>query len=105
VPTTTISPAEQVNFTRYHKQQCGHDESFFQRANHPTRPLAFWIRHTIFSQKDRPQDAIGELWAVYFNSETDQHVVVKKVEMLSTSNRAAFEILTDDTNSGIAIRA
>ena len=78
MPTTTISPAEQVNFTRYHKQQCGHYESFFQRANHPTRPLAFWIRYTIFSPKDRPQDAIGELWAVYFNGETEQHVVVKK---------------------------
>jgi len=29
----------------------------------------------------------------------------KTEELLSTSNRAAFEILTDDTNSGIAIRA
>ena len=26
----------------------GHYESFFQRANHDERPLAFWIRYTIF---------------------------------------------------------
>jgi len=63
------------------------------------------IKSNKSSVKDISVYNIGELWAVYFNSETDQHVVVKKVEMLSTSNRAAFEILTDDTNSGIAIRA
>ena len=71
------SLAQQVNFTRYHNQPQGHYESFFQRANHPTRPLAFWIRYTIFSPKHRPQDARGELWAVYFNGETNQHVTVK----------------------------
>ncbi len=70
--------SEQVNVTRYHNQQTGHYESFFQRANHPTRPLAFWIRYTIFSPKNRPQDAIGELWAISFNGETGNHVAVKQ---------------------------
>ena len=69
---------QQVNFTRYKDFQGGHYESFFQRANHPTRPLAFWIRYTIFSPKDQPQDALAELWAIYFNGETGQHVIVKK---------------------------
>jgi hypothetical protein len=55
----------------------GFYESYFQRANHPTRPLAFWIRYTIFCPKGRPEDAIGELWAVYFDGETHQHVVAK----------------------------
>ena len=26
----------------------GHYESWFLRGNHPSRPLAFWIRYTIF---------------------------------------------------------
>jgi hypothetical protein len=69
---------QHVNLTRYHNQQTGFYESFFLRANHPTRPLAFWIRYTIFSPKNRPQDAIGELWAIYFNGETNDHVAVKK---------------------------
>jgi hypothetical protein len=69
---------QQVNFTRYKHLPTGHYESFFQRANHPTRPLAFWIRYTIFSPKNHPQDALAELWAIYFNGETGQHVVVKK---------------------------
>jgi hypothetical protein len=69
---------QQVNHTRYRQGQVnGHYESFFQRANHPTRPLAFWIRYTIFSPHGRPQDAIGELWAIYFDGERQQHVAVK----------------------------
>jgi hypothetical protein len=55
----------------------GFYESYFQRANHPTRPLAFWIRYTIFCPKGRPQDAIGELWAVYFDGESGRHTVAK----------------------------
>jgi hypothetical protein len=69
---------QHVNVTRYHNQQTGFYESFFLRANHPTRPLAFWIRYTIFSPKNRPQDALGELWAIYFNGETNNHVAVKQ---------------------------
>ncbi|HOI74939.1 MAG TPA: hypothetical protein PLO63_12420 [Syntrophales bacterium] len=68
-----------ANRTRYRPgQRKGHYESFFQRANHPTRPLAFWIRYTIFSPQDRPGDAIGELWAVWFDGETGSHTAVKK---------------------------
>jgi hypothetical protein len=56
----------------------GHYESYFQRANHPSRPLAFWIRYTIFSPKGRPQDAIGELWAVYFDGEAERIAAVRE---------------------------
>ena len=69
---------QQVNDTRYHNQATGHYESFFLRANHPTRPLAFWIRYTIFSPKNRPQDALGELWTIYFNGETNNHNAIKQ---------------------------
>lgn len=61
--------AQGANLTRFAGQAGGHYESFFLRANHPTRPLAFWIRYTIFSPKGRPQDAIGELWAIHFDGE------------------------------------
>ena len=69
---------QHVNVTRYHNQQTGFYESFFLRANHPTRPLAFWIRYTIFSPKNRPQDALGELWAIYFDGEVNNHIAVKQ---------------------------
>ena len=69
---------DQVNFTRYNGQPEGHYESFFLRANHPTRPLAFWIRYTIFSPKGLPGNALGELWAVFFNGENDQHVAARQ---------------------------
>jgi len=73
-----------LNSTRYTPGQTqGHYESFFQRANHPTRPLAFWIRYTIFSPAGHPEKAIGELWAMVFNGETGEHVAVKEEHPLS----------------------
>jgi len=59
-------------------QRAGHYESFYQRANHPERPLAFWIRYTMFAPDNAPGDAIGELWAVGFDGETGQHTVAKE---------------------------
>lgn len=58
------------NHARYRPgQRAGHYESWWQRANHPTRPLAFWIRYTLFSPKDWPERAIGELWAIWSDGE------------------------------------
>lgn len=69
----------EANFTRYRVgQTAGHYESFFLRGNHPERPEAFWIRYTIFSPRNRPDDALGELWAVHFDGETNRHVAVKR---------------------------
>jgi hypothetical protein len=68
-----------LNRTQYVPgQRAGHYESFYQRANHTERPLAFWIRYTIFAPDGRPEDAIGELWAVYFDGESGRHVVAKE---------------------------
>jgi hypothetical protein len=53
-------------------------ESYFLRANHPERPLAFWIRYTIFCPKGRPQEAQGELWAIWFDGETQRIAAVKE---------------------------
>lgn len=56
----------------------GHYESWFSRANHPSRPLAFWIRYTIFSPRGRGGDAIGELWAIFFDGEAKRVYAVKE---------------------------
>ena len=69
---------QSVNHARFHGQAEGHYESFFLRANHPARPLAFWIRYTIFSPRGAPKNAVGELWAVFFDGETNRHVVAKQ---------------------------
>jgi len=74
----TVKARKEANFTRYVSgQNKGHYESYFMRANDPTRPLAFWIRYTIFSPANNPEKALGELWAVYFDGESNQHVVSK----------------------------
>ncbi len=66
------------NFTRFSPGDAGgFYESFFQRANHPSRPLAFWNRYTIFSPAGRPNDTIGELWSIFFDGESGKHTALK----------------------------
>jgi hypothetical protein len=68
----------EVNWTQYQTGQAqGHYESFYLRGNHPRRPLAFWLRYTIFSPDGRPDLALGELWAVVFDGETGEHTTAK----------------------------
>jgi hypothetical protein len=69
---------EQCNAFRWDGAS-GHYESYFQRANHPTEPKAFWIRYTVFVPKGRPADAVGELWAVWFDQDAHEVVAVKEV--------------------------
>ena len=66
-----------ANNTRYaiHKR-AGHYESYILQANHPDRPLAFWIRYALISPENK-KTAIGEVWAVYFDGETGHHVCAK----------------------------
>lgn len=58
-------------------RHAGHYESYYLRANHPTRPLAFWLRYTVFQPRRQPEAAIGELWAVAFDGEQNRHVAAK----------------------------
>lgn len=68
----------------------GHYESWFQRANHPSRPLAFWIRYTIYSPAHRSEDAVGELWAIFFDGERGRTTAVKQEFPLSACSFARF---------------
>ena len=90
----------------------GHYESYFLRANHPERPLAFWIRYTLFSPKGRAGDAVGELWAIYFDGEKGQIAAVKEALPLASSRfsdtgldvRIGSAVLTDSRLEGWASR-
>jgi hypothetical protein len=64
-------------------ENAGHYESWFQRANHPTRPLAFWIRYTIFRPADPSAKALGELWAIWFDGERGLVKAAKEVVPLA----------------------
>lgn len=87
-----------VNFTRYDGGGAGHYESFFLRANHPQKPLGFWIRYTIFSPKGAPEKAIGELWAIFFDGERGTHQAAKLELPFANCafDRAAFGVRVGD---------
>ncbi|MCE9600485.1 MAG: hypothetical protein K8S54_21180 [Spirochaetia bacterium] len=88
------------NFSRFSPGQIqGHYESFFQRANHPELPLAFWIRYTIFNPHKQPENAIGELWAIYFDGQTGQHTAVKSEFPMSecSFDQKSFNVKVSDS--------
>lgn len=67
------------NGARFEREaETGHYESWFLRANHPTRPLAFWIRYTIFAPRHHADATVGQLWAIVFDGESGRHVAVKQ---------------------------
>jgi hypothetical protein len=69
---------DDFNHARYRQGLgTGHYESFFQRANHPKKPQAFWIRYTVFSPAGRPGEAVGELWAIVFDRDRDLRLAAK----------------------------
>ena len=77
----------------------GHYESYFQRANHPSEPLAFWIRYTLFSPRGRPAEAVGELWAIVFDGLAGRITAVKEVIPLA---QCAFSAAGLDVRLGAA---
>ena len=66
-----------MNICRFQGQHTGHYESYFLRANHPGRPLAFWIRYTIFSPRGNADANLGELWVIVFDGETHRITAAK----------------------------
>lgn len=107
------SERDRWNACRFRRDiDTGHYESFYLRANHPERPLGFWVRYTVFSPKARPDDAIGELWAVWFNGETDTVIATKEEHPIAECEfdesklgaRIAHATLEDGHMSGHAAR-
>lgn len=60
------------------RSDSGFYESYFLRANHPSRPLAFWIRYTLFSPRGKPAATEGQLWAIYFDGEASTITAIKQ---------------------------
>ena len=58
--------------------QRGHVESYFLRANHPTRPLAIWLKATVLAPLDGP--ALAESWFIWFDGERGRTLAHKQTK-------------------------
>jgi hypothetical protein len=49
----------------------GHVESYFVRANHPTKKLAIWLKATVFAPRGHEgvSGAVAELWCIVFQGD------------------------------------
>lgn len=65
----------------------GHVESWFLRANHPTRPLALWIKVTVLARLDG--GPVAETWLVLFDGETGRSFAHRDTWPLSASDLLA----------------
>src|SRR6185503_5925590 len=83
-------------------QASGMYESFFLRGNHPSRPLAFWIRYTLFNPDGRPADALGEVWAIWFDGERGVHTAVRQAYPIGDCDfaRDRFAVRVADATLG-----
>jgi hypothetical protein len=85
---STQQLAQAVNASQFDRHSSrGFYESYFLRANHPSLPLAFWIRYTLFSPRGNPAATEGQLWAIYFDGETSHITAIKQPVPLA---RCAF---------------
>jgi hypothetical protein len=58
---------------RYPADGGGFYESFYLKANHPSRKLALWLKFNLFEA--RGGAAVGEVRAAWFDGESGEHVV------------------------------
>jgi len=68
----------------------GHVESWFWRANHPTRPLAVWLKATVFAP--RAGSAVAEVWAVVFDGERGKTLAARRAVPWGQASFGAEEL-------------
>lgn len=77
------------NALRYPGRWPGHVESHFIKANSPDGQRAIWIKHTLLSPVQRPDDAVAELWAIAFTERGRRKQAVKRTFPLSALRAVA----------------
>jgi hypothetical protein len=81
---TTQQLQQVINASQFDRgSDRGFYESYFLRANHPSRALAFWIRYTLFSPKGNPAATEGQLWSIFFDGETSEITAIKQCVLLA----------------------
>lgn len=93
-PWSEAEPAD--NAVRFAAGRRGHVESYFLRANDPTRPRALWLKATILAPLEGAP--VAEIWFVWFDGESGTTFGHRDTVPLS---QAAF----DEIGGGIGIRA
>ena len=75
-----FQPERPENELRFSGQP-GHVESYFLRANHPTRPLAVWLKSTVLAPLKGP--AVAESWFIWFDGERGKTLAQKQTHPFS----------------------
>ncbi|MCB0218791.1 MAG: hypothetical protein KDH09_03780 [Chrysiogenetes bacterium] len=73
-----LTPNEQDNLVVWDPSASrGHVESYFMKANDPASRRAFWLKFTLFARPGQASAAVGDVWAIFFNADTHEHVALR----------------------------
>jgi hypothetical protein len=64
---------------RYAATGRGHYESFYVKANHPSRRVGLLLKFNLFEPRGAADRLEGEFWGVWLDGETGQHAVASCV--------------------------
>jgi hypothetical protein len=70
----------------------GHVESWFLRANHPSRPLAIWLKVTILAPLEGPP--VAESWVIWFDGEAQRTQARRFTEPLAAASLEGARLST-----------
>jgi hypothetical protein len=89
-----MTSPEADNRLRYAGTQSGHVESHFLKANSPDGGRAIWVKHTLLVPARRPEEAIGEVWAIAFAQRGARKLAAKRSFPLAQLHTSAqpFEL-------------
>lgn len=73
----------QWNEPVYRPGTCNHLESYFLKGNDPQTLRAYWIKFTVYAPKNDPANAVGEVWAVVFDTPAQRVLAAKQVYSMS----------------------
>lgn len=73
-----------MNECRFNPRDKGHFEHYILRANHPEKPLGFWLCYSLLAPRNDASKNKAEISALVFDGDCNQVVAAREAFLLST---------------------
>lgn len=89
---TSVFGQEPLDNVMRYQGAPGHIESWFLRANDPSRPRAFWLKQTILAPLTGP--AVAESWFIWFDGERNRTVAQRVTQPFTDATFGDVDVVT-----------
>ncbi len=92
-----VTPSEAANLTRFDGTRSGFYEVYFVEVQDPEHHSGLWVRYTLCSPTSGVENAVAELWGMYFDRrDPSKNMAIKETIPLSTAtigrDRFSFQL-------------